>query len=87
MHFQYTVFGPLDEFHGFIQICYYECPHISGIYLESLLNASIRGFQGRFSEICLSVNMCVTLPLTCKNRVRSEGQKYFFKPLVSGQYG
>ena len=37
MHFQYTVFGPLDEFHGFIQICYYECPHISGIYLESLL--------------------------------------------------
>ena len=40
MHFQYTVFGPLDEFHGFIQICYYECPHISGIYLESLLNVS-----------------------------------------------
>ena len=39
MHFQYTVFGPLDEFHGFIQICYYECPHISGIYLESLLIA------------------------------------------------
>ena len=38
MHFQYTVFGPLDEFHGFIQICYYECPHISGIYLESLLS-------------------------------------------------
>ena len=37
MHFQYTVFGPLDEFHGFIQICYYECPHVSGIYLESLL--------------------------------------------------
>ena len=37
MHFQYTVFGPLDEFHGCIQICYYECPHISGIYLESLL--------------------------------------------------
>ena len=37
MHFQYTVFGPLDEFHGFIQICYYESPHISGIYLESLL--------------------------------------------------
>ena len=37
MHFQYTVFGALDEFHGFIQICYYECPHISGIYLESLL--------------------------------------------------
>ena len=37
MHFQYTVFGPLDEFHGFIQICYYECPHISGIYPESLL--------------------------------------------------
>ena len=37
MHFQYTVFGPLDEFHSFIQICYYECPHISGIYLESLL--------------------------------------------------
>ena len=35
MHFQYTVFGPLDEFHGVIQICYYECPHISGIYLES----------------------------------------------------
>ena len=36
---KYTVhsFGPLDEFHGFIQICYYECPHISGIYLESLL--------------------------------------------------
>ena len=38
MHFEYTVFGPLDEFHGFIQICYYECPHISGIYLESLLS-------------------------------------------------
>ena len=38
MHFQYTVFGPLDEFHGFIQIYYYECPHISGIYLESLLS-------------------------------------------------
>ena len=37
MHFQYTVFGPLDEFLGFNQICYYECPHISGIYLESLL--------------------------------------------------
>ena len=37
MHFQYTVFGPLDEFYGFIQVCYYECPHISGIYLESLL--------------------------------------------------
>ena len=37
MHFQYTVFGPLDEFHGFIQMCYYECPHISGINLESLL--------------------------------------------------
>ena len=37
MHFQYTVLGPFDEFHGFIQICYYECPHVSGIYLESLL--------------------------------------------------
>ena len=36
MHFQYTVFGPLDEFHGCFQICYYECPHISGIYPESL---------------------------------------------------
>ena len=46
MHFQYTVFGPLDEFHGFIQICYYECPHISGIYLESLLIAltTINGY-------------------------------------------
>ena len=35
MHFQYTDFGPFDEFHGFIQICNYECPHISGIYLET----------------------------------------------------
>ena len=43
MHFQYTVFGPLDVFHGFIQICYYECPHISGIYLESLLNVRLAG--------------------------------------------
>ena len=42
MHFQYTVFGPLDEFHGFIQICYYECPHISGLYLESLLMSQPR---------------------------------------------
>ena len=37
MQFQYIVLGPLDEFHGFIQMCYYECPHISGMYLESLL--------------------------------------------------
>ena len=37
MHFQYTILGPLDEFRGFIQICYFECPHICGIYLESLL--------------------------------------------------
>ena len=50
MHFQYTVFGPPDEFHGFIQICYYECPHISGIYLESLLN-SIMHMIDQFSAV------------------------------------
>ena len=54
MHFQYTVFGPLDEFHGFIQICYYECPHISGIYLESLLIHQIKECNAYYVKQCFS---------------------------------
>ena len=54
MYFQYTAFGPLDEFHSFIQICYYECPHISGIYLESLLTV-YQSFSnnGNFQQLWL----------------------------------
>ena len=68
MHFQYTVFGPLDEFHGFIQICYYECPHISGIYLESLLNVRLAGDHlfGKllFTWLSLVMSMLVSFVLS-----------------------
>ena len=69
MHFQYTVFEPLDEFHGFIQICYYECPHISGIYLESLLNS-----HKWFNIIFLSNKYLLYLGLVVKEGV---GSKYY----------